>query len=543
MNHHSVSRLQIERQKYAPKLPKILQNLHHIHFEKKQATSSVKNSDELKTVFPRTFGRPIVMGKEGDIKKEKLHRVGVVFSGGQASGGHNVVAGLYDALAHLNPKNVLLGFLDGPSGIIEGKCKELTHSVIDPYRNQGGFDLIGSGRTKIETEEQLKASLETVRKLNLDGLVIIGGDDSNTNAAVLAEYFLKNGSDTCVVGVPKTIDGDLKNAHVAISFGFDTACKVYAELIGNIARDALSAKKYTHFIKLMGRSASHIALECALATQPNITLIGEEIAEKNKTLTQIATEICNLICKRAEKNKNYGIILIPEGIVEFIPEMKALISELNQLAAQGILTLEQVSGCLNNGARHTFELLPLDIRKQLLLERDPHGNVQLSLVETEKLIMQLVAAELENRKKQGTFKGKFAAQNHFFGYEGRAGFPSNFDTHYCTALGFTAALLIDDHLTGYMACIQGLDRPVHEWKIGGIPLTMLMHLETRKGQQKPVIQKALVDLKGKPYLYFQKNSLNWALDDVYRFPGPTQFYGESEMTDAIPISLQLESLL
>lgn len=542
MNHHSVSRLQIQRQKYVSKLPKILQNLHQIHFEKKQATSSIKNSVELKTLFSRTFGRPVVIGKEGDIKREKLHRIGVVFSGGQASGGHNVVAGLYDALTHLNPKSVLFGFLDGPSGIIENKCKELNHKTIDPYRNQGGFDLISSGRTKIETEEQLKASLETVRKLNLDGLVIIGGDDSNTNAAVLAEYFLQNGSETCVVGVPKTIDGDLKNASVATSFGFDTACKVYAELIGNIARDALSAKKYTHFIKLMGRSASHIALECALATQANITLIGEEIAEKNKTLIQIVGEISDVICKRAEKDKNYGIVLIPEGVIEFIPEMKFLISELNQLASQGILSLEQVNGRLNGGARKTFEQLPLEIRKQLLLERDPHGNVQVSLIETEKLIMQLVAVELENRKKQGTFKGKFAAQNHFFGYEGRAGFPSNFDTHYCTALGFTAALLIDDNLTGYMACIQGLDRPVNEWKIGGIPITMLMHLEMRKGKQKPVIQKALVDLKGKPYAYFQKNSLNWATEDLYRFPGPIQFFGDSEITDSIPISLQLENL-
>lgn len=535
--NEKISRLQLLRQKYSPKLPKILQNLHQIEFHKEEKTSAIKDADQLKKIFPNTFGRPIVSTKKGDVNSFKPLRVGVVFSGGQAAGGHNVIAGLLDALNSLNPKTKLLGFLNGPSGIVEGKYIELDFKIVDPYRNQGGFDLIGSGRTKIETEEQLAASLKTVTDLDLNGLVIIGGDDSNTNAAVLAEYFLGKNCKTAVVGVPKTIDGDLKNTHIATSFGFDTACKVYSEMIGNIARDALSAKKYTHFIKLMGRSASHIALECAIATRPNIAIIGEEVFAEKKTLAQITNELCDVIAKRAEKGKNYGIVLIPEGLIEFIPEVSTLISELNRLSAQQTSTVEQIKERLTQESKRCFESLPVEIQKQLLLERDPHGNVQVSLIDTEQLLIYTVKKELERR----SFKGKFAALNHFFGYEGRAGFPSNFDTHYCTALGFTAALLVNQNLTGYMTCIRDLNRPVEEWKIAGLPITMLMNMETRKEKEKPVIQKALVDLKGKPFSYFKKHQELWAYEDHYCYQGPMQFFGDSDLTDAIPLTMLLES--
>lgn len=533
-----MSRLQHLRQKYIPRLPKILENLHQIEFHKEEKTSAVKNAEEIKKIFPHTFGRPLVSARKADIKHFKELRVGVVFSGGQAAGGHNVIAGLFDALSSFNPKTKLFGFLNGPSGIVEGKYKELQAKTVDPYRNQGGFDLIGSGRTKIETEEQLAASLKTVTDLDLNGLVIIGGDDSNTNAAVLAEYFLEKRCKTVVVGVPKTIDGDLKNSYIATSFGFDTACKVYSEMIGNIARDALSAKKYTHFIKLMGRSASHIALECALAVRPNIAIIGEEVFAEKKTLAQITADLCDIIEKRAEKGKNYGIVLIPEGLIEFIPEVSTLISELNRLSLEQAGSVKQH---LTQESRRCFESLPEQIQKQLLLERDPHGNVQVSLIDTEQLLIYTVKKELESRKQKGTFKGKFSALNHFFGYEGRAGFPSNFDAHYCYALGYTAALLVNHNLTGYMTCIRDLHRPVEEWKIAGLPITMLMNMEIRKGKEKPVIQKALVDLKGKPFSYFKKHQDAWALEDHYCYPGPIQFFGDPELVDSISFTMLLEN--
>lgn len=526
------SRLQELRQKYIPKSPKILHNLKGVHFGKGEATTAVSHVEELKKLFPETFGRSKVFAKEGrGATPQHLLRVGVVFSGGQASGGHNVIAGLLDALLLLNPKNELFGFLGGPSGIIEGKFIPITAKTIAPFRNQGGFDLIGSGRTKIETEEQLDASLKVAQDLKLNGLVIIGGDDSNTNAAILAEYFLHKHCETTVVGVPKTIDGDLKNKDVATSFGFDTACKVYSEMIGNIARDTLSAKKYTHFIKLMGRSASHIALECALSCHPNIALIGEEVFATRKTLAQITLEICDVITKRGNIGKNYGIVLVPEGLIEFIPEIGALISELNKIEGIDHLTAE---------SKRVFQGLPSEIQKQLLLDRDPHGNVQVSLIDTEQLLMFTVKKELDKRKKEGTFKGKFAPLNHFFGYEGRCSFPSNFDAQYCTALGFTAALIVNEKLTGYMACVGNLEKPAEEWTIGGLPITMLMNIEMRKGKEKPVIQKALVDLKGAPFAYFKKHREEWAIQDDYSFPGPIQFFGEVDLTDSIPLTMMLE---
>jgi len=536
--NRQMSRLQKLRAEYKTLLPNALQNLHAIQFQKKDSTTCKGDPEQIQRLFPKTYGRAVVAGKEGDPRESRPLKVGVVFSGGQASGGHNVIAGLFEALTSLCSQSKLLGFLGGPSGIIENKEMEITHEKLALYRNQGGFDLIGSGRTKIETEEQLTASLKTMQAHNLDGLIIIGGDDSNTNAAILAEYFLNHDCKTAVIGVPKTIDGDLKNAFVATSFGFHTATMTYAEMIGNIARDCLSAKKYTHFIKLMGRSASHITLECALATHPNITLIGEEVAAQNKTLSQITEEIADVVMQRAEKGKNYGIVLVPEGLIEFIPEMKQLIQELNAVAEkEGELKVEMVKEKLSSEAKHCFEALPEEIQKQFLLDRDPHGNVQVSLIETEKLLISTVKKELAKRK----FQGKFSTQHHFFGYEGRAGFPSNFDAHYCYALGYTAALLVDEKLTGYMSCIGNLFGPIQNWTISGLPITMLLNMEMRKGKEKPVIQKALVDLEGKAFAFFKGNRKAWAEEDHYRYPGPIQFFGESDLTDCIPLTMVLES--
>lgn len=534
--NRQMSRLQKLRAEHKPQLPKVLQNLHNIQFQKGGPTSSVGDKEEIHQSFPKTFGRPILNGKEGDPRTAKPLKVGVVLSGGQAAGGHNVISGLFDALKALCPQSRLFGFLGGPSGIIENKTMEITQEIIAPYRNQGGFDLIGSGRTKIETDEQLSASLKTAQANDLNGIVVIGGDDSNTNAAILAEYFLKHGCKTVVIGVPKTIDGDLKNAYIPTSFGFDTAAKTYAEMIGNIERDALSAKKYYHFIKLMGRSASHITLECALATHPNVALIGEEIEAKKMTLAQITKHLADVIEKRAKKGMHYGVVLIPEGLIEFIPEVKALIQELNSLVGKEE-KLEQVTQMLTPPSKSCFLSLPEEIQRQLLLDRDPHGNVQVSQIETEKMLMSTVKNELNERG----FKGKFSALNHFFGYEGRAGYPSNFDTRYCYALGYTAALLVDEGVTGYITCVGQLHRPVQDWTISGLPLTMLMNIELRKGKKKPVIQKALVDLKGKAFQFFQENREGWAIEDHYRYPGPIQFFGEADMVDGVPLTLQLES--
>ncbi len=539
IRQQSLTPLERVRREWHPPLPALLKNLPELTFLEKAAPVPAKDSAALKERFAKTYGQPILQAQKGKEKAAaKALRVGVVFSGGQAPGGHNVISGLFDALKSLHPNSQLFGFLHGPSGVIEGKQKELTAETIAPYRNQGGFDLIGSGRIKIETDEQLSSALAVVQKLKLDGLVIIGGDDSNTNAAVLAEYFLHHGCETKVVGVPKTIDGDLKNDYVEISFGFDTASKIYAEVIGNIARDALSARKYTHFVKLMGRTASHIALECALIVQPNFTLIGEECAAKKQTLRQVVAEIADLICKRAELGKNYGVFLIPEGLIEFLPDMKALIAELNtQVSASA--SPDAVAQKLTPTSKACFLSLPERIQSQLLLERDPHGNVQVSLIETELLLIQLVKKELAERQKQGSYKGKFAPIQHFFGYEGRAGFPSNFDATYCYALGFVAALLLSRGKTGYMVAVQNLTSPTEDWQIAGVPLTMLMHLEKRGEKMKPVIQKALVDLKGSAYKHFEKARERWATEDLYRFPGPIQFYGEEELINSLPLTMTL----
>lgn len=519
------------RQNFRPPLPLLLKNLLALDFFKEELISS-KEQEEIRSYFPHTFGQPLLTAQTAKTRITRALRVGVVFSGGQAAGGHNVIAGLFDALHQLHKDSHLFGFLGGPSGIVEGKYRELTKEILEPYRNTGGFDLIGSGRTKIETDEQLESSRKVVGDLKLDGLVIIGGDDSNTNAAILAEYFLSKQCSTKVIGVPKTIDGDLKNTYVDISFGFDTATKVYAEMIGNIARDAASAKKYYHFIKLMGRTASHVTLECALATHPNLALISEECAAKKRTLAQVVQEIADLICKRAEIKKNYGVILVPEGLLEFLPDVKELMAALSQ---DGSAAAQKLSP----GCQETFSQLPESIQKQLLLERDPHGNVQVSLIETELLLIQLVKKELKVRADKGLFKGKFAAQNHFFGYEGRAGFPSNFDANYCQALGFSAALLLSHGYSGYMAAVSNLSSSVERWGVTGVPLTHLMHMETRKGKKKPVVKKALVDLKGKAFMHFGKARERWALDDLYRFPGPIQFYGDATITESIPLSITL----
>ncbi len=534
-----ISPLQRRRLEHTPPLPSIFQSVHRLGFEKGSATTSVADQDAIQERFPKTYGLPVVTAVDGPVRTPSPLHVGVVFSGGQAAGGHNVLVGLHDTLKALHPESVLTGFLGGPSGILEGKTACLTDWVLLPYRNQGGFDLLGSGRTKIETEEQLKAAMATVKQLKLNGLVVIGGDDSNTNAAVLAEKFLENGVECSVVGVPKTIDGDLKNEHVAISFGFDTACKIYSEMIGNICRDALSAKKYYHFIKLMGRSASHIALECALCTHPNVVLLSEEVEQNNVKLAEITRSLADTIVKRAERGKNYGVVLIPEGLIEFIPEMRCLISELNKLDVS--LAKEVIKTKLSKRALGCFEALPRNIQAQLLLDRDPHGNVRVSQIETEALLMEMVSMELKRRAVDGKYKGKFSPLKHFFGYEGRSALPSNFDANYCYALGATAAMLIDDKLTGYMAALKALTCPPQDWKAAGIPLTSFMNMEERKGERKPVIRKALVDLKGAAYLKLEKERNNWLFDDHYRMSGPMQFFGEPEIVDSVPKTLALEA--
>ncbi|MDR3138799.1 MAG: diphosphate--fructose-6-phosphate 1-phosphotransferase [Treponema sp.] len=547
-----ISALQKVRYTYQPKLPASLSGeVSDIALELGAPTESVADQGDLKTLFKRTYGKPLAAFVKG--KNDRLGRllkVGVILSGGQAPGGHNVIAGLYDGLKKGNRGSTLYGFLGGPIGLIENKTVEITDSFIDRYRNTGGFDIIGSGRTKIESPEQFAASLETAKKLNLDAVVIIGGDDSNTNAALLAEYFLEQGSSTQVIGCPKTIDGDLKNEHIETSFGFDTAVKTYSELIGNIERDANSAKKYWHFIKLMGRSASHIALECALQTHPNICFISEEVLEKKLSLDQIVDQICASVVKRAANKENFGVILIPEGLVEFIPEVGKLIGELNNLLALhagefGKISLfsDQVSLLgekLSPSSAELFMRLPQDIARQLLMDRDPHGNVQVSRIETEKLLIGLTEKKLKELKAAGTYSGSFSAMGHFFGFEGRCAFPSNFDADYCYSLGFGAFVLIASGLTGYLSSIKNLVAPASQWIAGGVPLTMMMNMEQRHGSKKPVIKKALVDLEGAPFKAFAAERDAWALTTGYLFPGAIQYYGPPEICDEPTRTLKLE---
>ncbi len=529
------SPLEQDRLNFQPPLPQILSDISNIYLTEGGPTSAAGDVEMLQGHFPNTFGRPAVNFEQGaSAASHHPLRIGVVLSGGQAAGGHNVITGLYDAMQKLHPDSQLFGFVGGPSGIVEKKYVQLTQELLANYRNMGGFDLIGSGRAKIETDQQLTACMEIVQFLNLDGLVNIGGDDSNTNTAVLAEHFLSNGCQTKVIGVPKTIDGDLKNHKIEISFGFDTAAKTYSEMIGNIARDAFSAKKYYHFIRLMGRSASHIALECALQTHPNITLIGEEVAAKKMTFEQISNEIADVIATRSAAGKDYGIVLIPEGLIGFVPEMKQLMKELNFLLAKE--ATESVANQLSRAAKTTFYFLPEAIQKQLLLDRDPHGNVQVSHIETERLLIHAVKEKLQQRVD---YKGKFRALKHFFGYEGRSGFPSNFDATYAYALGNVAVVLVNSGMTGYMTSVTNLAQPVQEWEAGGIPITMLMKMEERKGRLTPVIQISLVDLEGEPFARFASQREKWAIEDHYRYPGPIQFSPES-IADQLTLTLQLE---
>ena len=545
----NLSPLQIERLKYQPKLPASLANgINHLISQEGSATQSVANQEEIKALFKNTYGKPTVTFQTStESVASEVRNVGVILSGGQAPGGHNVIAGLYDALKQANSKNNLYGFLGGPSGIIEGKYVEFNDEFINDYRNTGGFDIIGSGRTKLETEEQFQAAWEVCKKLNISAVVIIGGDDSNTNAALLAEWFVAHNAGIQVIGCPKTIDGDLKNEQIEISFGFDTATKTYGELIGNIERDANSAKKYWHFVKVMGRSASHVALECALETQPNICLISEEVAAKKQSLSEIADYIADAVEKRSANGNNFGVAIIPEGVVEFVPEFKVLIAEINELLAgnkteefNALGSWEEKYAFIEKGltaeSMAVFAILPQTIQQQLFLERDPHGNVQVSLIESEKLFSALVKDKLTERG----FTGKFNALHHFFGYEGRCAFPSNFDADYCYSLGYNAFMLIQYGYNGYLSKVSNLSKPAEEWVAGGMPITKMMNIERRNGEDKPVIKKALVELDGKPFKFFEANRDTWAVETAYTYPGAIQYYGPTEVCDLTTRTLALE---
>ncbi|MDE6329115.1 MAG: diphosphate--fructose-6-phosphate 1-phosphotransferase [Muribaculaceae bacterium] len=543
------SALQRVRAEYQPKLPKALQG--PVKLKVGNATESVADQDEIKSLFPNTYGMPVVEFElnEKPERVEEPFNVGIILSGGQAPGGHNVVSGIFDGIKSLNKECRLYGFLMGPSGFINHQYMELTAGYIKEYRNTGGFDIIGSGRTKLETPEQFDAGLKVLKELNIKALVIIGGDDSNTNAAVLAEYYKANGADVQVIGVPKTIDGDLKNEWIETSFGFDTACKVYSEVIGNIQRDCNSAKKYYHFIKLMGRSASHIALECALETQPNVCLISEEVAAKRMTLDNIVSQICYVIAERAKLGWNFGTVLVPEGLIEFIPSMKKLIAELNDVLVEHAAELEGldemqkldlIHSCLTPECAELYKSLPKNIALQLSLDRDSHGNVQVSLIETESLLSEMVAKRLDEMAEDGQYSGKFAAQHHFFGYEGRCADPTNFDADYTYALGYNAAMLINSGLTGYMSSVRNLTDTTENWIAGGIPITMMMNMERRHGKMKPVIQKALVNLNGRPFLKYASMRETLALNTLYQYPGPIQYFGPAEICDRPSMTLLLE---
>ena len=549
----NLSPLQIARYQYTPKLPGMLRNgISEICVKVGAPTQSVADQEKIQALFPNTYGKnEITFQKGSNTSTPKKHIVGVILSGGQAPGGHNVVCGLYDALKATNPENELYGFKGGPSGLLEDNYRIMDDEYINMFRNTGGFDIIGSGRTKLETEEQFAIAAEVCKKHGITAIVIIGGDDSNTNAAVLAEYMAAHNTGVQVIGCPKTIDGDLKNEDIECSFGFDTATKTYSELIGNIERDANSAKKYWHFIKVMGRSASHVALECALETQPNICLIGEEVAAKKMSLSAVADVIADSVAARAAKGMNFGVAIIPEGIVEFVPEFSTLIAEINELLAgektaefNALSSWEEKYAFIEKGlsqeAMAVFAILPQGIQQQLFLERDPHGNVQVSLIESEKLFSALVADKLAARKAAGTFNGKFSAQHHFFGYEGRCAFPSNFDADYCYSLGYNAFMLIQYGYTGYLSKVSNLSKPAEEWVAGGMPITKMMNIERRNGKDKPVIRKALVELDGKPFTYFCEHRQQWAEETCFTYPGAIQYYGPAEVCDLTTRTLALE---
>lgn len=542
------SALQQARAAYKPQLPIVLTG--GVKVVEGEATQSADNQEDIKNLFPNTYGLPEIRFEKvpAEESAEPIN-VGVILSGGQAPGGHNVISGLFDGIKNINKKSRLYGFLMGPGGLVDHKYKELTAEIIDEYRNTGGFDIIGSGRTKLETKEQFDKGLEILKELDIKALVIIGGDDSNTNAAILAEYYKAIGAGVQVIGVPKTIDGDLKNNVIETSFGFDTATKVYSEVIGNIQRDCNSAKKYWHFIKLMGRSASHIALECALQCQPNVCIISEEVEAKNLTLDQVVDDIADAVVTRAKDGNNYGVVLIPEGLIEFIPAVKALISELNDLLAVKAEEFaaidpekqrEWVIGQLSEANAKTYESLPAGVARQLTLDRDPHGNVQVSLIETEKLLSEMVGKRLEQLAAEGKYNGKYATMHHFFGYEGRCADPSNFDANYCYALGYTAACLIAAGKTGYMSSLRNLTFAPVNWVAGGIPITMMMNMERRHGEMKPVIRKALVELDGAPFLKFAKERDTWKYNTCYTYPGPIQYFGPSEVCDLPSLTLVYE---
>ena len=541
------SLLQRERAAYQPKLPKGLQGA--VKVKEGEPTQSVGDQEEIKKMFPNTYGMPLIEFVPGEEATGKQMNVGVILSGGQAPGGHNVICGIFDAVKKLNPENKLYGFLMGPGGLVDHDYKELTAEIIDEYRNTGGFDMIGSGRTKLEKEDQFEKGLEIIRELNIKAIVIIGGDDSNTNACVLAEYYAAKNYGVQVIGCPKTIDGDLKNDQIETSFGFDTATKVYSELIGNIERDCNSARKYWHFVKLMGRSASHIALECALQCQPNVCIISEEVEKKDMSLNQIVEQIAGVVADRASRGDNYGVVLIPEGLIEFIPSIGRLIDELNDLLAEHGAEYkdldkdaqrEYILAHLSKENAETFATLPSGVARQLSLDRDPHGNVQVSLIETEKLLSDMVEAKLAEWKEAGKYAGKFSTLHHFFGYEGRCAAPSNFDADYCYALGVSAAQLIANGKTGYMAIVKNTTAPTDEWKAGGVPITMMMNMERRNGEMKPVIRKALVELDGAPFLKFCSKRDEWAKETCFVYPGPIQYWGPASVCDRTTRTLCLE---
>jgi len=549
----NLSPLQIARYQYAPKLPGMLRNgISEISVRNGGATQSVADQEKIAALFPNTYGKPEIIFEKGQNTSEaKKQVVGVILSGGQAPGGHNVVSGLYDALKATNPENVLIGFKGGPSGLLDNDFIVFDDEYINAYRNTGGFDIIGSGRTKLETQEQFAVVVENCKTHGVNALVIIGGDDSNTNAAVLAEYCAAHNTGIQVIGCPKTIDGDLKNEDIECSFGFDTATKTYAEIIGNIERDANSAKKYWHFVKVMGRSASHVALECALETQPNICLIGEEVAAKKMSLAQITDYIADSVAARAAKGWNFGVAIIPEGIVEFVPEFSVLIAEINELLAgakadafNALPTWQDkyafIEAGLTKESMEVFAFLPQAIQQQLFLERDPHGNVQVSLIESEKLFSELVKNNLAARKAAGTYNGKFSALHHFLGYEGRCAFPSNFDADYCYSLGYNAFMLIQYGYTGYLSKVSNLSKPAEEWVAGGMPITKMMNIERRHGADKPVIRKALVELEGNPFKFFCEHRAEWAVETCFTYPGAIQYYGPAEVCDLTTRTLALE---